>query len=284
MKFFKRTDEFYVGYFPEAPPTTASIIRKLIIVIGIVTVLIAVLTVVNQRAFSTSQFDYGASTTIEGYYHPFPVPHVKILHGKSTSGEIFQNVLLVGVGKSGVREVMQSAEKMYGEIKGRRLKISGYLIYGDGRTLLQINDVKDIEILNDDTSIDEIFDNSATSSTVVVGEIVDPKCFFGVMKPGEGKAHRSCAIRCISGGIPPVLKTVSNDYFLLTGKNLEPVNDIVLPVVGDRVELTGDLLEWNDWKILKIDREHLRLLAKEKQNLNTLLAMEKGMSMCINNQ
>ena len=28
-------------------------------------------------------------------------------------------------------------------------------------------------------------------------------CFLGVMKPGRSKPHRACAVRCISGGIPP---------------------------------------------------------------------------------
>jgi len=37
-----------------------------------------------------------------------------------------------------------------------------------------------------------------------VGEIVDSKC-LGVMTPGQLTTHRACAIRCISGGIPPVL-------------------------------------------------------------------------------
>ena len=35
------------------------------------------------------------------------------------------------------------------------------------------------------------------------GEIVDSKCWFGVMNPALGKAHKDCAIRCISGGAPP---------------------------------------------------------------------------------
>ena len=46
----------------------------------------------------------------------------------------------------------------------------------------------------------------------VKGEIVDPKCFFGVMKPGEGKPHKDCAIRCILGGIPPVLKVTDESW------------------------------------------------------------------------
>jgi hypothetical protein len=37
----------------------------------------------------------------------------------------------------------------------------------------------------------------------LTGEIVDSKCFFGVMNPGAGKVHRDCAARFISGGIPP---------------------------------------------------------------------------------
>jgi len=39
----------------------------------------------------------------------------------------------------------------------------------------------------------------------LAGEIVDSKCYFGVMNPGRGKVHRDCAARCLSGGIPPAL-------------------------------------------------------------------------------
>jgi hypothetical protein len=39
----------------------------------------------------------------------------------------------------------------------------------------------------------------------LTGEIVDSKCYFGVMNPGRGKVHRDCAVRCLSGGIPPAL-------------------------------------------------------------------------------
>lgn len=39
----------------------------------------------------------------------------------------------------------------------------------------------------------------------ITGEITDPKCFLGAMKPGRGVTHRGCAAVCIAGGIPPVL-------------------------------------------------------------------------------
>jgi hypothetical protein len=38
---------------------------------------------------------------------------------------------------------------------------------------------------------------------MLTGEIVDSKCYYGVMNPGEGKVHRDCATRCLSGGVPP---------------------------------------------------------------------------------
>ena len=37
---------------------------------------------------------------------------------------------------------------------------------------------------------------------VLVGEILDAKCWFGAMKPGFGKTHKSCAALCARGGLP----------------------------------------------------------------------------------
>jgi hypothetical protein len=37
------------------------------------------------------------------------------------------------------------------------------------------------------------------------GELVDSKCYLGVMRPGLGKVHRGCAVRCLAGGVPPAI-------------------------------------------------------------------------------
>jgi hypothetical protein len=39
----------------------------------------------------------------------------------------------------------------------------------------------------------------------LVGEIVDSKCYLGIMNPGETNPHRECAALCIRGGIPPLI-------------------------------------------------------------------------------
>ena len=36
------------------------------------------------------------------------------------------------------------------------------------------------------------------------GEVLDSKCWFGAMQPGQGKPHKACAALCIHGGLPPV--------------------------------------------------------------------------------
>ena len=70
----------------------------------------------------------------------------------------------------------------------------------------------------------------------LVGEIVDSKCYLGVMNPGSLTPHRACAIRCISGGIPPVLLVHQTNgtalYFLLTSRHGRPVNKEVLDIVA----------------------------------------------------
>jgi hypothetical protein len=77
----------------------------------------------------------------------------------------------------------------------------------------------------------------------VRGVIVDSKCYLGAMKPGDGKVHRDCAVRCISGGIPPLLVSRDDDgspvYYLLTNEKGGACNAQLLPFVGDEVEVQG---------------------------------------------
>lgn len=62
---------------------------------------------------------------------------------------------------------------------------------------------------------------------VLIGELVDTKCYFGVMRPATGKVHRACAVRCLSGGVPPgLLIRDSQDgarVILLTGAGGTPL-------------------------------------------------------------
>jgi len=81
------------------------------------------------------------------------------------------------------------------------------------------------------------------------GEILDSKCWFGAMRPGHGKPHKSCASLCIRGGIPPALfvtnKAEQPGLMLLT-ENKTSFGMSILPFVGEPVAIAGEVLQWNN--------------------------------------
>ena len=94
-------------------------------------------------------------------------------------------------------------------------------------------------------------------TTTVVGEIVDSKCWLGVMKPARLKPHRACATRCISGGIPPLLLVQDERghtlHYLLAGADGRPLHKEVLDRIAEPVEISGDVARHGDWLVLYAD-------------------------------
>ena len=80
---------------------------------------------------------------------------------------------------------------------------------------------------------------------IFTGEVVDSKCYLGVMNPGRLEVHRACAKRCIAGGIPPMLAAHGDDgkeaHLLLVKPDGRPFGDAILPLVGKTVTLEGRL-------------------------------------------
>ena len=77
------------------------------------------------------------------------------------------------------------------------------------------------------------------------GEIVDSKCYLGVMNPGSGKVHRDCAARCISGGIPAALLVRDAagraTTVLLANDEGTPMGRSILDYVAEPVVVSGRL-------------------------------------------
>ena len=97
------------------------------------------------------------------------------------------------------------------------------------------------------------------------GEIVDGKCFLGVMNPGSGKVHRDCAALCLSGGIPPLFAT--NDFrgapaiLLLTNSNGQPLRKAAfLDRVGQPVRIKGTVLDKGDTLVFEADPSTIAVL------------------------
>ncbi len=279
-KLIPEPDEFFVGYLPEPPAKTMSILKWVMVVLGMSIVTIGVILALNERKFSSTNFDYEKYTTQEGFVFKSPIPHLKIVTGVDSLGNTnYKTLLLVGFGKAGATKTLSTFEDTLGELEGKFVKLTGELIYGDGKSLFQISASHVPEVKTSVGSASSTIKKLGTVS--LQGEIVDPKCYFGVMNPGEGKPHRSCAIRCIAGGIPPVFHLANtSDYYILLDENYQPVNDQVLDMVGDQITLTGETLLFDSWKILLVRKENLREQAVSAKVIRNLVAMEKGMSIC----
>jgi hypothetical protein len=82
---------------------------------------------------------------------------------------------------------------------------------------------------------------------MVVGEVVDFKCYLGAMKPGSGVTHRGCAALCVQGGIPPALVVPNADgsetVYLLATEDGARANTLALPFVGGAAKVRGLVYE-----------------------------------------
>jgi hypothetical protein len=262
----KQEEEFYIGYYPNAPKGIAKTIK---IVVGILAAIVLLTTFIitrSEKQMPTSQFEYGTLTELEGIVYSQPVPMLRVLTGTDANGQaIYKSILLVNFLKHGAAPLLEAYKKRGMTEAQSLVKLRGTLIYHDGVTLMELTEEENalVDIKQTATPVATL-QRDNLGETELKGEIVDSKCYFGVMKPGEGKPHRDCAIRCISGGIPPAF-VVKNDkgeaqYMLLVGQNGEPINQHVLTFVGLPVHLKGQLERMADWYVLKVNPNDIGLL------------------------
>ena len=96
------------------------------------------------------------------------------------------------------------------------------------------------------------------------GQIMDSKCFFGVMRPGRGRTHKACAALCIRGGIPPSFWARGDDgreaVLLMTNAAGGALGEDILPFVADPVEAEGELVRIGDLVHFRADAGAFRRL------------------------
>lgn len=257
-------NEFYIGWQAEVPPGIARQVRRYVLLLAVLVPLFIALVAAFQRGFSNAVFEYGKKTELTGVYTTAPVPFLTIQNGTDASGQpVFQKILLVGPGKFGFQTEPPNSLTPHAT-DGDLVKASGFLIYHDGKTAMEVFDLQTVSSAAAHSEINA--PKSTLAQVRLRGEVTDPKCLLGVMKPGQGKPHRDCAVRCMSGGIPPLLKVENADgaaeYYLLAGPNGEPMNAQLLQYAADAVEVCGRLEQAADWLILYVDPGSLRRLDK----------------------
>jgi len=245
----------------KAPVGFAKHIKKVLIVLFPAALIIGYLLSANQKKFSTANFEFGKTTEVKGIYYSSPVPMLKVFDKNNLS----ITLPLVGYGKHGAETAIMEVEKEKGvSLNGKEVTLKGTLINGDGKTLLQI-DKNDNPVVNIGAESKIQLQQKDLGTQTIRGEIIDPKCYFGVMKPGEGKVHRDCAIRCILGGIPPVLHVQNgkgeSNYYLIVGANGEKMNEAVQDVVAEPVSIEAKVVQQDDWIVLYVGKESIRRIS-----------------------
>ncbi|MBI4718532.1 MAG: hypothetical protein HY763_12055 [Planctomycetes bacterium] len=255
----ERRDEFYVGYLP-VPPGHLFYLRLLMPLLLWLAVGVAAVVSGSHSDPGAGVWDTGRPQVLEGLLDVAPYPLLRVPSAKL--GEPFTTYLLVETGKFG-------AGRRAAPHDGRLVRVSGWLIQRDGRRMIELEPgdgaIEPLESASA-SDLDRLRRPAAEPRGRVRlrGEIVDSKCYLGVMKPGEGKTHKECATLCISAGIPPMLVTRdasgTRSYFLLVRPDGDAQDARILPLVADPVEVSGTLDRVGDLNILRADPADIQRL------------------------
>ena len=242
-------DDFYIGWEAKAAPRIGKFVRSVVLALLFATTTLALAFATAQKNIGTAVFEWGDAKTFSGVLKLSPYPHL-LVPRPGTGQNTFSCYYLVAPFKFGLDRVKLST------LDGKSVSLRGTLIYRGDQTM--------VEALPDSIKAAETNSLMLTGTETIplgrqtlAGEIVDSKCFLGVMNPGQLLPHRACAIRCISGGIPPVLLVRETNgaaiYLLLVSADGKPVNQQVLDVVAEPVEITGEVERQGELLILRAD-------------------------------
>ena len=138
-------------------------------------------------------------------------------------------------------------------LDGRSVRLTATLIERGERAMLEVVEVTVVEV---SSVAAELPERVPLGASQIAGEIVDSKCYLGVMNPGHLKPHRACAINCLRGGIPPVLLSrddsgATMQTVLVSGDD-QLLRDWVLGFVAEPVEVRGQLEQLGDLRLLTV--------------------------------
>jgi hypothetical protein len=227
--------DFYIGYLPKMSKNTAKFVRFFVLSVFAVAVVLAIALWFGQKPFARSFFEFGEIKNFTGTIQAEPIPFLLVEKNEKNNGlPMFEKFPLVAEGKFGV-DVAAFNDKL--------VNLKGKLIYRD--------DLKMIEVVADSIFRQETKNSAPVETTeslglqTLNGEIVDSKCYLGVMNPGQSKPHKECAIRCLSGGIPPlfIVKDKAgnvSELWIIAEKSK------FLDYVAEPVEISGEVKRQGD--------------------------------------
>ncbi len=235
--------EFYIGYAPRQPRRIARTVCRFVVGLNALAAAVALVLLFAQRPFARSTFEFQQYREFMGTVELKPYP--ALLVGRP-GGKDFSRYLLVAPGKHGADAEVHS-------LAGKAVHLQGSLIYRAGQTMVELMPGS-VQALKKEPAAVSV---ATLGEATLRGEIVDSKCYLGVMNPGRTKVHRDCAARCISGGVPPAFVT-ADGFYLLTGGDGRPIQREVLDWVGETIEATETVQRSGETLILRAEPASFR--------------------------
>jgi len=240
-------DEFFIGYAPPMPPRLARFVSWIVIGLACGVLAWAVAVAAGHVPLEGGTFEFGHPRRFAGTIVERPYPALQ------PDGADQNVMLLVAPGKHG-------ADVLVSGLDGRHVTLTGTRILRGTHAMIEVEpasldvDAGPASRLTPAALEAESFGDRRVR---VRGEIVDSKCFLGVMVPGAGKTHKECASLCLRGGIPPALyvhdQSGHSSLLLLTGTTGEPIGAQALQVVGEAIDVTGTIERQGGWLVLRTD-------------------------------
>lgn len=253
-------EDFYIGWQDQPPPGVRRALFGAARALLVLAALVALLLAWGQGPIRGGVFEYGVEREFEGLLSERPAPSLRVERPGRLAALGAQTVpivsrwLLVAPGKHGAQELIAGLD-------GRRVRARGTLVYRDDETMLELSGRPQLDepARTDDSGGEPAGAHAPIplGRVTLSGEIVDSKCYFGVMVPGEGRSHRACAIRCLSGGIPPVFRVRTDDggelCLLLVGRDGRALNAEILQRVAEPLRITGEVERLDDLRVLRAE-------------------------------
>ena len=224
------SNPFYIGYYPKMDRSNARWIALSAGILLLAFLGAAWMWLPIMQDAGDGQYDYGEVRSWSGLVLNDAYPILSVLDEDNNPRE----VLLVVPFKKGADEFVSGRQGQMIEVIGTRIERGGIMMIElDGSPVHQ-------------HASESVPEASRTIDGVAVtasGEIVDSKCWLGVMNPGEGSVHRACANLCIRGGIPPAFRYREADgtqqTALLYGPNGEHASSALHDLAGRLISLSG---------------------------------------------
>lgn len=240
-----RDDDFYVGWADRQPASIHRRVRNCVLGLLATALGLATLLAAAQRPFLPSAFQFFDLRTFRGTVRVEPQPMLDVARPGRDAGS--SSWLLVAEGKHGARPLLE-------DYAGEFVEFRGKLIHEGGTTMIEIAPGTLQRADGRETLPPP---RQPLGRFTLAGEIVDSKCFLGVMNPGYGKVHRSCASLCLRGGIPPLFRVpdaggAHRRLLLLDHQGRQPGLEI-LDFVGEPVRLTGEVERMGELLLLRME-------------------------------